>query len=373
MIRYLLLVLAIACVGPPAMADDASKDVPHLKVGVFIAPPFVMNTPDGYAGLSIDLWELMARDLGWTFTYSEYDLEEILDQVEKGDIDLAVGPIARTVERERRMDFTPTYLNSGLAMVTRSEPVRTFLDVLSHLGDQAFLQLTISLIVICLVFGLLMWWAERHRNKDHFGGQIVHGFGSGFWWSMVTMSTVGYGDKAPRTTMGRTVGLIWIFLSIVLLAAFTGTIASSMTVGRMGTKVTSVHMLRHKAVGVVAGSEAYHWISRSHIPVRTYESIQPGLDAVVDREIDVFIADRPSVLWEMAKWDNAEKVIVQDNIHPERLAFALPESSPYHEQIDVAMLKEFKSRMWTDIESEFGEEQILVDTAAKTRESDNSK
>ncbi|MBG80879.1 MAG: hypothetical protein CMJ39_09255 [Phycisphaerae bacterium] len=368
MIRYLFLILILAFGSSTATADQAKSEAPHLNVGLFVSPPFVMKAADGYTGLSIDLWELMARDLGWTFTYVEYPLDELLDNVEQGKVDIAVGPISRTVERERRMDFTPTYLNSGLAMASRAKPVRTFLDVLAHLGDQAFLQLTLSLIVICLVFGLLMWWAERHRNKDHFGGQMVHGFGSGFWWSMVTMSTVGYGDKAPRTTMGRAVGLIWIFLSIVLLAAFTGTIASSMTVGRMGTELTSVHALRHKVVGVVKGSEANHWLSTSHIPVQSYESVQEGLNAVLSHDIDIFVGDRPSILWQMAQQDEAGKIIVQDNIHPERLAFAVPESSPYHEQIDIAMLKEFKSRMWADIESEFGEEQIMVDTTAKERE-----
>ncbi|MCH2132740.1 MAG: transporter substrate-binding domain-containing protein [Phycisphaerales bacterium] len=360
--RFLiLLVVSVASflqMPATAVADDSL----HVKVGVILEPPFVAKTDGTYNGLSIDLWEMIARDLGWTWTYSVHDLPELLKLVEAGELDVAVGPVAQDTKRERVMDFTPTYINSGLAIASRRKPVRTVIDVISHLGDSAFLQLTLSLVVICLIFGLLMWWMERRRNQDHFGGQMVHGFGSGVWWSMVTMSTVGYGDKAPRTMGGRVVGIIWIFLSIILLSAFTGTIASSLTMGRMGSKVSVVGDLRQMVVGVVDQSEANDWLKKSHVAVHKFNSIESGLQAVVDRDIDVFVGDRSALVWQLGQWKHAAKVVVEGNLHPERLAFAIPTASPHAEALNVAMVKVLDSQDWLAIRTEYGEQQQLLNT-----------
>jgi voltage-gated potassium channel len=46
------------------------------------------------------------------------------------------------------------------------------------------------------------------------------------WWSLVTISTVGYGDKFPVTMEGRVIALMLIFAGIGLFATFTGFLAS---------------------------------------------------------------------------------------------------------------------------------------------------
>lgn len=48
----------------------------------------------------------------------------------------------------------------------------------------------------------------------------------GVWWSVVTMGTVGYGDKYPVSPGGRMVGLMLIFSGVGLMSLFTATIAS---------------------------------------------------------------------------------------------------------------------------------------------------
>ncbi len=45
------------------------------------------------------------------------------------------------------------------------------------------------------------------------------------WWSVVTVTTVGYGDIAPSSTWGRLIGVVLMFFGIGVLSLFTATIA----------------------------------------------------------------------------------------------------------------------------------------------------
>lgn len=53
------------------------------------------------------------------------------------------------------------------------------------------------------------------------------------WWSIVTMTTVGYGDITPLTTGGRIIGAIVMFFGISLLGMFTASLAGILVSSRI--------------------------------------------------------------------------------------------------------------------------------------------
>ncbi len=96
-----------------------------------------------------------------------------------------------------------------------------WIAALKNLFSAQFIALLAFLFAMTVFVGLLIWLAERRRNTEQFGG-FHDGLGHVIWWAVVTMTTVGYGDKAPRTFLGRLIAIAWMLVGIVSLALITG-------------------------------------------------------------------------------------------------------------------------------------------------------
>lgn len=64
---------------------------------------------------------------------------------------------------------------------------------------------------------------DAERNAEN---ATITTFQDALWWTLTTMSTVGYGDRYPVTTEGRLVAALLMIGGIALLGVITGTIAS---------------------------------------------------------------------------------------------------------------------------------------------------
>ena len=69
-----------------------------------------------------------------------------------------------------------------------------------------------------------MYFAEADAQPDKFGS-----IPRALWWSIVTLTTVGYGDVYPVTTLGRVLGAMLAIMGVCLIALPTGLFAASFT------------------------------------------------------------------------------------------------------------------------------------------------
>lgn len=125
-------------------------------------------------------------------------------------VDLRMLRLVRTLRILRL--FKLFRYNEALKSFSRScEKVQRELNVL-------------GIAVVFLVFfsGSIMFEAERNVQPQMFGR-----YSDGIWWSVVTLTTVGYGDKVPITLAGRLTACVTLFLGLGLFGSFVSLIGGA--------------------------------------------------------------------------------------------------------------------------------------------------
>ena len=68
-----------------------------------------------------------------------------------------------------------------------------------------------------------MYSVEHEAQPEHFRNAL-----SGIWWSVSTLLTVGYGDIAPATSLGRILCMIVMLMGYTIMAVPTGIVSAQM-------------------------------------------------------------------------------------------------------------------------------------------------
>jgi ABC-type amino acid transport substrate-binding protein len=321
-----------------------------LIAGVFEAPPFSMKDPAGaWEGISVDLWKAVARDLGLFFELREVQPEAALTSVAGGALDVLVTPVAVNPDREQLIDFTHIFYTTGLAIAVprHSEDIRWISLVRAFLSP-AFVAVVAALLALLVVAGLVTWLLERKRNPA-FGGPPLPGIGAAVWWSTVTFTTVGYGDKVPVTLAGRVVAIVWMLASVVLVSAFTGFVTAQVAISHF-EEIHGRGDLPNFRIGVVTGSEAADYLTGQHVNVRPYGSLAAGMGALTRREIDGFVHAEAIVRYLVKAQYGGTLEVLPELLEREYYAFALRTGDPRREAVNLAILRVLAQPAWRDIQ-----------------------
>jgi len=344
----IVTLLIVTLLSVKALAQDDNGVPDKLLVGVVDAPPFSMKTTDGsWEGLSIALWQAVAQELGVEFELREYDtFEQKLDAIKRGEVDVILA-LAVTEQREISMDLSHPFLRSGSAIaVPGGATEHSWLRFAGRLVSLDLLPVIGLLILLSLTAGVIVWLFEARRNPGMFGGGTVRGVGHGIWWAIVTLTTVGYGDKAPKTLGGRMVALTWMFASVILIAGFTAAITASFTVGELRGKIRGLSDLPDVRVGSLAQSQSFDFLAKRGIAVLPFENARDGLQAIVDKKIDAFVFNE-SILKHLAKTEFPGRVhVLAGTFDHYYVSMALPSGSPLREPLNRALLKIITADDW---------------------------
>jgi voltage-gated potassium channel Kch len=77
------------------------------------------------------------------------------------------------------------------------------------------------LLVVTAGLALLAGFVVTLVDRDDFPT-----FGTGLWWAIVTLATVGYGDVVPHSAWGRVIGSAVILVGVTLISFLTAIVTS---------------------------------------------------------------------------------------------------------------------------------------------------
>jgi voltage-gated potassium channel len=136
-------------------------------------------------------------------------------------LDFLVVVLSAPVPVSGLFDGTPERLVDLIRFLRGAAIATVGLRLTSHiLGPRRLHHVALTTAVVVGLGALGIFAAENGTN------QRIQTFGDAIWWSVVTATTVGYGDVSPVTTEGRLIAVGLMLLGIGFIGVFTATIST---------------------------------------------------------------------------------------------------------------------------------------------------
>ena len=343
---------AVALDGDAGTVPEAAGGVLHVAARTL--PPFVIYNHGTYGGFEVELVQLIAAHLGMKVEiYAVDTVAKQVDDIHRLVADVGLGGVAITGPREDTIDFSLPLLDTGLTIMiptSNSQAVWGRISVfLSAIWGSDLPWLLVVFAVAVLVAAHLIWWLERRHNPD-FAAPYGRGIWDSFYWSVVTMSTVGYGDKVARGKWGRMFALIWIALGTLVFASFTAVIASSLAVNELRGAIDGPADLPRHRVATVHDSAGYDYLTGLGIGPVVVNDVDDAYDLLAQGEVDAVVFDAPVLQFHVSRQGEGRVTTVGPLFDRVQYGLMVGEDDPaLRERIDLALLDLIESGAYKQI------------------------
>lgn len=222
------------------------------------------------------------------------------------------------------------------------------------------------IIIVCLLMavisGFVIWLIETRNNQTHFPRSFVKGIFEGFWYSFISMTTVGFGDRITKSTPGRLFSIVWILVGIIMFSLLTSLFTAEIL------KVSEPH--DHSMSGANVGALKYrdydalvivknHGIVKETNGWNFHSDVMELIRMLRTDEIDGFVLDKYTLAYttEYLTWKekNDDFIITQNKStfetyeeRKEDIEFFLTRTYRHlkvynHEQLSYGVLVKYKT------------------------------
>ncbi len=335
-----VLALLLAVISSATYAQQAPKPV---QVGVYISEPFVNKQDSVYSGMAIDIWQDVAARMNLASQYVEYpNYTELVKAVSKGRVDAAVTNLTITERRAEIVDFTHPWFDAGLRIMVQTEAGNGWDDLINRLDDAGHLVTYAWIVGILFVATLLMTIFDRHFDES-FPKRWREGLAESFH-HVVSIATSG---KTSRKNLfgwlGRIWQTFWMVFGIAIIAYFTSSITSVMTVAHIDNNITSLSDLQGKSVGVRSGSVAEQFLTSRSIATVPFDHLPAAVNALINDEIAAIVGDGPVLEYYAHQHIYEPLQLIGNEFSPDKYGFAFPPQSALVKPASVAIIRAHES------------------------------
>ena len=342
-----LSILLFLCALALIPANIVRPQEKPLFVAIEVLAPCVMKSDDAYTGFEIELWEEISKDLGLEFAYYETNMVGIFKDLIEGNAHVGFSCITINHAREELVDFSHHTLDSGLRILVSNKKAFSLIEPVKSLFSPLVMKAMAYLGLFIIVCGHVFWLVEK--GKHIISANYFPGIFQSFWYVMVTMTTVGYGDIVPRKWVGRVLAFLVMLIGIGFFGWAVAQLSSAITLQKLHSDITDEHDLRNKIVATVEGTtsiEALDDLGAIVVPVKV---IDQAIEKLLKHKVDAVVFDSPTILY-FARNQAAGKVAVVGNLFDlQYYGFLFPQGSELREPVNRALLKMHKTGQYDKI------------------------
>ena len=330
-------------------ASGSARTGGTLRVAIAKAAPFVLPESAAPAGFSIDIWYEIARRMHVDFTWERIARRpDLLTIVQRGDADVAISAITMTPEREKLVDFSLPYFDSGLQIMVRAQSDNSFVASLRSIPWLALGQFLAAAVVIVFILANFVWLMER-RHDPSFQKPWLRGVGEGLWVTMLIIATGEHGERESAGMWKRVlVPAMWL-IGVVLIAQFTATVTSFQTVARLQSNIRGPDDLPGKTICTVPGTAAADYLRERGLPFENIDSAADGFRMLMRGDVQAIVYDAPTLQYWAGRLGNGSLAVVGPIFRPEKYGIAVANGSPLRKTINETLLEMYEDGTYEQI------------------------
>lgn len=307
-----------------------------LKVGVALGEPFAAMHNNKFEGIAVDLWKLIAEEdkLQYEFISEGEHIDEAINKLATGQIDILIGPIIPTYERTKLVDFMQPYYIAQIGLVVPKQKIK-FFNVMHSIFNTTISSMLL-IVLFFFLFYLHIFWYFEIRPKQTTKHKYKEGISEAFWLHTLDIDLA----NIPSHIRTRQIRFIWLIFLTLFFSTITASITSALTIALSNHYVsyTNLSDFSDKNIAAVVATAPYDLAKTMDFKIVETNNREEAIQLVLDGKADAFVDYYPIATYYLSQHQLNDKltmanVILQRNT----FAFALPINSPYRHQFDLIL------------------------------------
>ena len=159
----------------------------------------------------------------------------------------------------------------------------------------------------------------------------------------MTLTTVGYGDRAPVTKAGRLIAGLWMLIALLAVSSITAGLASALTLSlselAASERFASTTDLQGARIAVVSDTSSVEWGEYYQAQLLAKETLKEAIELVVSGQAEGAIFDRPALRYYLSQHPQLKLRLASFALGIETYGFVLPQNSSLERDINVVLLE----------------------------------